>query len=729
MYLRVLIFIICLFSCTAIASDDATHMNLTHDKPVQIEADQMYYDKVKDLIYGKGNVILTQDSQTIMAEEMVYYRENEIVHALKNVVMQKSDGSVYFSDETKLNLSTYSGLAVNFKGRLGEKGLIAAKGVEMIDKNHMELSDFIYSPCKVCKNNLRSDIPLWDIRASKAELDKENERIYYYHSYIESFGVPIFYTPYFSTPSPGAKRKSGLLPTRFRVSSIFGPRITTPYYLNIAPNMDLTYSPTFSQKLGLLNELEFRHKTQAGEYKFKTSFTRTQKVNKQNSIVPGKAWRGHAELDGEFNVHKNGYFGVHSKVLYDKPKDYLRKYDITDEEVLTNDLNYRYFDNNNFYSLRGLAFQGLRPIDDARTALKALPIFDAYYEKKLPSISSSRFYTKVNAANLSSIEGDSYQRINLKPGIIAPFHLPFGQLMSIEASLRSDFYTLRHNPIIKKKLSNDRTFSENNFRFYPEIYTEWSLPLVDYIYKHPVIIEPVVGLAIAPKIKRLKNVDSDSQAPEISAVNLFTTNRFTGYDKIEDGNRINYGVRSNVRSDYFKNFNIIVGQVLRKDENHDFDKKGGLAGRKSNYATKAVLQLNDAVSISHRARYDSKNFTPMRDELNFNISYPSYFISAIYAGVDKNVLDFDNNQKYRHELYAQAGYNIYDAFWLKGHVYTGLRKRFKSSLNSRIEDGVSLEYKGDCLNFEIGLKRDIPKLQANAKSATTQYFRFVIPTF
>ena len=728
MYIKFLILIILFVVRVAVASEVSTTIDIAEDQPVHVEADQVYYDKVQNLVYAHGKVVLVQDKQTIMAEELVYYRNDHLVYALKDVVMLKEDGNVYFSDEAKLNLNTKEGIAVNFKGRMGSKGLVAARGAAMIDNTHMELEDFVYSPCKVCKENLRSDYPLWEIRAANAELDKEAERIYYKHAFLEAFGVPVFYTPYFSTPSPGAKRKSGLLPPRVRLSSIFGPRITTPYYLNIASDKDITYSPTFSQKLGTLNEVEFRHKIAAGEYVFKTSFTHTDKVNKQNIVLPGKAWRGHVELKGEFNVHKNGYLDTNAKLLYDKPKNYLRTYSISHDQVLTNDFNYRYFDDNNFYSARSLIFQGLRLVDDTKTTLNALPILDAYYEKKLPAVYSSRFYTAMNAANLLSREGNSYQRFNLKPGIITPVKLPYGQLASIETSLRSDFYIIRHKPIIKKMLLNDTAFNENKLRLYPEVYSEWSWPFVNYIQKHPVIIEPVVGLAIAPRVRKLKNVDSDSQAPEISAVNIFTNNRFTGYDKIEDGNRINYGLRANVRSDYFKNLNIIAGQVLRQHNDSEFDIKGGLAGTKSNYATKVVLQLNDTISLSHRARFDHKTLTPMRNEFNLSISNPTYFISGIYAGVNRKALDIINEQKFLREVLLQAGYNIYDAFWLKGHVYAGLKKKVRLR-QSMIEDGISLEYRGDCLIFEIGLKRDIPKLTTDAKAATTKYFRFIIPTF
>ena len=42
------------------------------DKPIDITADEFYYDKSRELVYGFGNVEIVQDNQIIVAENIKY---------------------------------------------------------------------------------------------------------------------------------------------------------------------------------------------------------------------------------------------------------------------------------------------------------------------------------------------------------------------------------------------------------------------------------------------------------------------------------------------------------------------------------------------------------------------------------------------------------------------------------------------------------------------------------
>ena len=59
--------------------------------------------------------------------------------------------------------------------------------------------------------------------------------------------VPIFYTPYISFPV-GDERKSGLLFPSFSHSGSNGYELDVPYYFNLAPNYDLTVTPSYYRR-------------------------------------------------------------------------------------------------------------------------------------------------------------------------------------------------------------------------------------------------------------------------------------------------------------------------------------------------------------------------------------------------------------------------------------------------------------------------------------------------
>ncbi len=710
-------------------ANDKTNLQVNSGKEVILEADELYYDKNTNIAFAKGNVHLEQTGRIISAQQLMYDRESEEIYAYENVVLQELDGNVYFSDQVKIDLKADSAIAVNFKAKMSKESKIASKGAIMEDKKHMQLKEFVYSPCKICPNQIISDYPLWEIRAAKAELDKEAERIYYHSAFVEAFGMPIFYTPYFSTPAPNAKRKSGLLPPKLKFSNVYGASIQTPIYWNIAPNMDMTYRATFMQRKGVFNEIEFRHKIKQGDYTLKGSFITTDKVNKKGQEVSGGQLRGHYDLNGKFTVHKNGYFDIKSRFLYDKPKSYLKKYKISDDAILTTDLNYRYVDDNNYHSARSLFFQGLRPIDDTKTTLNALPIFDGYYEKNIPDFIPSKFYTTYNIANLFREEGSSYEKITVKPTYAVPLSLPYGQLLNTEMSVRIDAYDIKHKQI--KKVPSDKPYKKGITRIYPEVYSEWSWPFISFIRKQPVILEPVIGFALGSQIKKKDELNkelnnNDIEYPEISATNLFSQNRFSG-DKIEDGTRMSYGLKGNLKSIYFKNLNFLVGQAVRKKEDEEFDYRSGLKGKMSNIVSKLSLQLNDKLSASHRARYDQKTLSPLRNEFNFSWYEQYYNFSAIYAGANKNIIT-QQGQKFRQEFLLNASYNFYGSYWMKGFVHSGLSKRLRIEKKTMVEEGVSLEYKGDCLIFEVGARRNHLSI-GDAKSSSSYFFNFMIPTF
>jgi LPS-assembly protein len=58
------------------------------------------------------------------------------------------------------------------------------------------------------------------------------------------------YMPYFSTPDPSVKRKSGFLMPIITTSSACGLGVEMPYYLALAPNYDLTISPRITTTQG-----------------------------------------------------------------------------------------------------------------------------------------------------------------------------------------------------------------------------------------------------------------------------------------------------------------------------------------------------------------------------------------------------------------------------------------------------------------------------------------------
>ncbi|MEC8010823.1 MAG: LPS assembly protein LptD [Pseudomonadota bacterium] len=76
-----------------------------------------------------------------------------------------------------------------------------------------------------------------------------------HHMRIEVSDIPVFYVPYFTFPLDD-RRQSGFLVPQIDFAE---PDIAIPYYINLAPNYDLTLTPRFIGNRGSMIESEFRY--------------------------------------------------------------------------------------------------------------------------------------------------------------------------------------------------------------------------------------------------------------------------------------------------------------------------------------------------------------------------------------------------------------------------------------------------------------------------------------
>jgi LPS-assembly protein len=90
----------------------------------------------------------------------------------------------------------------------------------------------------------------WYFTANKIEIDNEQKEMTGQDGVMHLFDVPIAYVPYFSLPM-GKERRSGILPPIAGYNSNNGFDITQPYYVNIAPNRDLTLLPRYMSQRGV----------------------------------------------------------------------------------------------------------------------------------------------------------------------------------------------------------------------------------------------------------------------------------------------------------------------------------------------------------------------------------------------------------------------------------------------------------------------------------------------
>jgi LPS-assembly protein len=127
----------------------------------------------------------------------------------------------------------------------------SAEDITIQSDSKVSLLNVLFTTCPV-------DDPDWELHARDISLDVNGGIGTARGVKLDFKGVPILYSPYFSFPIDG-RRKSGFLTPDFSERDRTGFDLSVPYYLNLAPNYDLTLEPRYMSKRGLQLRNEFRY--------------------------------------------------------------------------------------------------------------------------------------------------------------------------------------------------------------------------------------------------------------------------------------------------------------------------------------------------------------------------------------------------------------------------------------------------------------------------------------
>ncbi len=199
------------------------------------------------------------------ADEVVYNRKTKRVTARGNARLTESTGTRYFGDSFELTDDFRDGFVERFRAVLtdnqrflGRKGRTDGRGADRLRQGHLY-------PLPALQGQSGKGSAL----ADQGQQDHREERravIYFEDARLEFWGRPVAYLPFFSTPDPSVRRKTGFLTPQFVNGPGVGFGVSLPYFFNIAPDMDITVTPTLLSRQGVLGEIEWRHRLGTGSY-------------------------------------------------------------------------------------------------------------------------------------------------------------------------------------------------------------------------------------------------------------------------------------------------------------------------------------------------------------------------------------------------------------------------------------------------------------------------------
>lgn len=218
--------------------------------PVYVEADRLEGLSERQL-EASGDVRLRRRGQSVHADWMLYSEPDDEIYAVGNVRMFQR-GSVLEGEKMKFNLNAQTGFVEQPRYSLEQTGGYGeGKRLNFDGPGKVRFEDSNYTTCA-------PDAQDWVVKSGELALDRNAETGLARDATLYFHGYPIAYTPYLDFPLNN-ERKSGFLSPLIGTTRRTGFEVTTPYYWNIAPNRDYTFSPRFMASRGVLLGNEFRY--------------------------------------------------------------------------------------------------------------------------------------------------------------------------------------------------------------------------------------------------------------------------------------------------------------------------------------------------------------------------------------------------------------------------------------------------------------------------------------
>lgn len=225
----------------------------TYSKENEIKIDSINAQLVTsidtDTLSFEGNVVIKTQLIEFWSDKAVFNKNNKSL-SLEGSVKALSKNLDINAQRLEANLSDRTFYMTESTFSFMDKTFGEAKALKIYTNEKVELLN-------TSINNCSQEDPLWQVNAEKITLLETGKNAVIRGLSLEIQNTPLIYIPYFRT-ALGKEKFSGFLPPSLKQGKD-GLDISIPYFLNLAPNYDLTLSPRFIEERGTGFSTEFRY--------------------------------------------------------------------------------------------------------------------------------------------------------------------------------------------------------------------------------------------------------------------------------------------------------------------------------------------------------------------------------------------------------------------------------------------------------------------------------------
>jgi LPS-assembly protein len=656
-------------------------------KQMLVQAREIDYDYSNHRVAAVGNVQIYYGGSTLEADKVIYDQNTKRLHAEGNVRLTEADGRITYGQIMDLSDDYRDGFVDSLRLDQPDQTRMAAARAERTSGNYTVFESGVYTACAPCKDNPLKP-PLWQVTAARIIHDQKEKMIYFEDARLEFYGKPLVWMPYFSTPDPTVKRKTGWLMPNFSSNSKYGVAAETPYYWALAPDYDATFAPMFTTKQGPLLQGEFRQRLLNGAYEIRAAGIRQLDPDyfhhDDGSPTPGnRDFRGSVESSGRFAINTKWSWGWDAVVLSDRT--FLQDYNPRLSRYYTDDVFQSGSSegitqafiagkgNRSYFDARSIYYYGFSEADHQTEIPVIHPVIDYTYTVDHPVLGGELGYD-VNFTSLTRQSADfdaittpalnassciqtadpsvktpancllrgvpgTYSRLSATTRWRREIVDPIGQVFTPFASLRADAASadIKADPGVSNFIDPG---NHDLLRAMPTVGLDYRYPFISVQSWGTQTFAPraqVIARPNEPQIGQWPN--EDAQSFIFDDTNLFRVDKFSGWDRVEGGGRANYGIEYTMQFNQGGFINALFGQSYQLFGTNSFAEGGttntglgsGLDTRQSDYVARVSYQPNSTYTFTSRFRFDKDTMTVKRTELETRANYDRWTIDLLYG--------------------------------------------------------------------------------------------------
>ncbi len=653
---------------------------VANDGQMLVQATEVDYDYNNSRVSAVGNVQMFYNGTSVEADKVVYDQKTKRLHAEGNIRMTDAEGKITYANIMDLSDDYRDGFVDSLRVDTADATRMAATRADRSSGNYTVFENGVYTACAPCKDDPKKP-PLWQVKGARIIHDQNEKMLYFENAQLEFFGVPMAYMPYFSTPDPTVKRKTGFLMPAFSSNSTYGFGVEVPFYWAIAPDYDATFSPRIMSRQGVLFQGEFRQRLLDGAYQIR-AYGIDQLDQKAFAGQPGdRQFRGGVETKGQFALTDKWVWGWDGVLLSDyyfmsdyrlsQYKDPLASFlslptEAISQLYLTGVGNRSYFDARTIYYLSFSGFQQqvpvIHPVVDYsnvlnnnwfggevsyKTNFTSLTRNDAAFDPITTLANNQNLCTALSADPLARLPSQcllrgmpgTYTRATAEAQWRRSFTDSVGEIWTPFASIRADAIDaeISNQPGVSNFLPVGNTQAA---RVMPTIGLEYRYPFINVQPWGTTTIEPIAQVIARPNETYAgKLPNEDAQSMVFDASNLFSVDKFSGYDRVEGGGRANVGAQATTQFDRGGTVNVLFGQSyqlfgLNSFAVQDVTNTGvdsGLQNTKSDYVARVNYSPNRTYTFSVRSRMDEATLNINRFEAEGRAAFDRWSVSMLYG--------------------------------------------------------------------------------------------------